>query len=68
MGEFTEEGKAGFLTVPRAHLRFVVKCVKAQSAGLCFAPAIVTLVQELRKRQISPRLSSGVIMTLNYKV
>lgn len=67
MGEFTEKGKTGFQAVPRVHLRFMVKFVKAQSTRLCFAPATVILVQELSKRCTLPKLGSGVIIILKYK-
>lgn len=45
-------------TVPRVHLRFAVTCVKAQAAGLCFAPAAV----------IPAQAGSGVTMALMSKV
>lgn len=45
-GELAEDRETNFRTALRAHLRFVVTCVKAHAAGLCLAPATVISAQE----------------------
>lgn len=45
-GGLAEDGETDLHTVPRAHLGFTVTRVKAQAAGLRFAPATVISAQE----------------------
>lgn len=45
-GGLAEDGETDLHTVPRACLGLAVTCVKAQAAGLRFAPATIISAQE----------------------